>query len=307
MMEQESGRKVTSNDLWAERARTLLEGVTPSSWSEHPLVCAMYINPLVSGCNQTGWLEAVARDYFPNRLKRALSLGSGGGGLERHSLQLKIAKRFDAYDASPGAVELARSLAPRGFFRKPIRYQVADLNTLELAKDRYDAVFASQSVHHIDQLEHYFTQVQNTLKPEGLFILNEYVGPNRFQWTEAQLFHANRLLALLPETLRAGIRDGFRKDTVQRPTVDDMIAADPTEAVRSQDIMRLLPDYFEIVEVRDFGGTLLHLVLDNIAGNLGADPEHIDLLMMLFAEEQRLIKSGEIGSDFTLVIARNRK
>ena len=294
-----------TNDLWGERARNLIEANLPSSWSEHPLVCTMYINPLVSGKATVGWLEAVARDYFTKPVKRALSLGCGGGGLERHGLQLKIAKHFDAFDSSTGAIELANSLAPRRWFRKAVTYTVADLNTLTLPEDQYGAVFASQSIHHIENLEHYFAQVQQTLQPGGLFIFNEYVGPNRFQWTDAQLHHANRLLGMIPEALRAGIRDGYRKDIVVRPTVEAMIAADPTEAVRSSDIMPLLPGYFEIVEVRNFGGTLLHLVLDNIAGNLTDQAEHIALLKMLFAEEQRLIDSGELGSDFTLVVARN--
>ena len=57
---------------------------------------------------------------------------------------------------------------------------------------------------------------------------------------------------------------------------------------------------------RSFGGTLLHLVLDNIAGNLSDSDEGKAILRRLFAEEQRLLESGEIDSDFTLLVARKK-
>jgi len=85
-----------------------------------------------------------------------------------------------------------------------------------------------------------------------------------------------------------------------------MTAADPTEAIRSQDILPEMEKRFDIVEKIDFGGTLLHLVLDDIAGNFSDSPEDIAYLQMLFDEEQRLLKNGEISSDFTLIVARNR-
>jgi hypothetical protein len=81
---------------------------------------------------------------------------------------------------------------------------------------------------------------------------------------------------------------------------------DPSESIRSADIVTELEKQFEIVERRDFGDTLLHLVLDNIAGNLSYSDEGKTILRNLFAEEQRLLASGEISSDFTLLVARKK-
>ena len=36
------------------------------------------------------------------------------------------------------------------------------------------------------------------------------------------------------------------------------MAIDPSEAVRSEDILRLLPDYFTIEYLRNFNGTIMH-------------------------------------------------
>lgn len=84
-----------------------------------------------------------------------------------------------------------------------------------------------------------------------------------------------------------------------------MIKADPTEAIRSADILPEMKKRFEIVEKIDFGGTLLHLVLDDIAGNFIGTPEDIGFMQMFFDEEQRLLANGEISSDFILIVARN--
>lgn len=290
---------------WGERARQQVEQTVPSSWTECPVVIRDYMNPLISGLPDVGWLEAVARQHFSVPVARALSLGCGGGGLERHGLQLGIAERFDGFDVSAEAVALAARLAQESGQADRIVYAVADLNAMAFEEHHYGAVFASQSIHHIVALEHYMMQIRRTLLPGGLFVFNEYIGPNQFQWTEPQLEHARRLLAMIPENLCRMIREPGIKTTIQRPTIEQMNAYDPTEAVRSADIMRVVEQQFSIVSRKDFGGTLLHLVLDNIAGNLSFCDEGRELLRTFFAEEQRLIASGEIGSDFTVVVARN--
>jgi ubiquinone/menaquinone biosynthesis C-methylase UbiE len=289
---------------WGERAREQVGLIKPNSWAECPIVNQEYICPLISGEAHVGWLEYVARKYYPNPVDLALSLGCGGGGLERHGLQLRIAERFDAFDVSAGALQIAEEEAQKSGQIDHISYAVANLNKLEFAEEVYDAVFASQSVHHIEALEHYMEQVRRCLKPGGYFIINEFVGPNQFQWTDVQLGHCQRLLEEIPEAFRQTIREPGIKNRVERPTVEFMNDFDPTEAIRSADIITELQKQFEIIERRDFGGTLLHLVLDNIAGNLSDSDEGKAILRHLFAEEQRLLASGEIDSDFTLLVAR---
>ena len=289
---------------WGERARAQAAHTIPSSWTECPVVIREYMNPLISGAADVGWLEAVAREYFANPVPRALSLGCGGGGLERHGLQLRVADTFDAFDVSADAVALARTQAEASGQAGHIHYAVADLNRLAFSEAQYGAVFASQSVHHIQALEHYMGQVHRALVPGGLFICNEFIGPNQFQWTDRQLYHANRLLQMIPRELRQLIREPGVKDTIDRPTIDYMNGYDPTEAIRSADIVAAVQSRFALVSRRDFGGTLLHLVLDNIAGNLSNSESGLQLLRHFFAEEQRLIAAGELASDFSLIVAR---
>lgn len=296
-----------TRETWSQRAKERQDpSMRITAWSDSPLVHREYINPLISGDPRIGWFQWVASTFFAEPVERALSIGCGDGALERHGVIINVAQAFDAYDVSPGAIETARAAAEAMGFGDRIHYHAADLNRQTFPKAHYDAVFASQSLHHIHDLEHLFAQVHQTLKPSGLFIINEFVGPNQFQWTERQMTHALDRLLKIPETHRMSILGGGIKSTIGRPTIDTMNAVDPTEAIRSEDIIPLLYERFDILERRDFGGTLLNLVLEDIAGNFSDHPEDLALLKDLFDYEQSLLRSGELSSDFTLIVARRR-
>ena len=80
------------------------------------------------------------------------------------------------------------------------------------------------------------------------------------------------------------------------------MALDPSEAVRSADILPLLHRYFEIVEYKPLGGAILQFLLANIAGNF-LDELGQQLLQMLFVIEDVLMVSGDLGSDFAYIVA----
>ncbi len=278
------------------------------SWMNHPVI-EKHINRKISGDAGRNWLDYIKATYAPQVLQRGLSLGCGGGGLERHGLFLEICRHFDAYDVAPGAIEVARSEAAKVGFETQTHYQVRDLNAMTLPPATYDIIFACQSAHHFTEIEHIFSEVGRALKPGGLFILNEFVGPTRFQWTERQLEIVNTILLTLPEDYRRLVLSpGTVRDQLLRPTVEQMIALDPSEAVRSAELLHLVGTYFEIVEKIDFGGTLLQLLLQDIAGNFNPEkPGDVAMLDLLWMLEERLIRYGSLPSDFTLLVARNRQ
>jgi hypothetical protein len=77
--------------------------------------------------------------------------------------------------------------------------------------------------------------------------------------------------------------------------------------VRSDEILALVADRFEILERRDLGGTLLHLVLEGIARRFDPDAaEDVRWIELLFEAEDALLASGELTSDFAVVVARRR-
>ena len=117
----------------------------------------------------------------------------------------------------------------------------------------------------------------------------------------------NRLLLALPETHRRNLRTGELKDEVVRPNEKEVRRVDPSESVRSDEIMGLIEERFEIVYRADFGGTLLQFVLADIAGNFDpADPNDVAMIDLLSLYEQTLIDEGVLPSDFVYLVAKRR-
>jgi SAM-dependent methyltransferase len=239
---------------------------------------------------------------MPLPIGRSMSLGCGFGELERDLSMRGLIVEMDAYDIAAGAViEAERQSRQLGLSQ--VRYHVANLENIDLPARSVDVVFAHSSVHHVENLESLYELVQRTLKPGGLFHLNEYVGPTRFQWTDVQLELANAFLDSLPPRLRQ-LPSGEPKEALRRPTFEEMIAADPSEAVRSEALVSALEPFFDIVEYRPLGGTLTHIALGGIAQNFDPQsPEDSAILQGLFATEDAAMTDGRIGSDFATIAA----
>jgi hypothetical protein len=143
------------------------------------------------------------------------------------------------------------------------------------------------------------------LSPSGYFVVLEYVGPNRFQWTDSQLSAINGILRQLdPRYLK-----GHARIELGRPSIPDFIAIDPSEAVRSEDVVRLLPEYFTIEYLRNFNGTVMHPLyplLDERRTNAN-DPDFDSIVRMILWIEDFLIRANILPSDFAFAICRSKE
>lgn len=298
-----SGLNQVAN-FWAKSLST--EEKKLVTWMEHPRVNRQ-INKRVTGNESINWFEYVQK-YFPSPINKALSLGCGEGGLERHGLQSGMVNYFDAIDVSQGSLEKAKTAAKNAGILEKINYTLTDVNNLVLPLNSYDAVFASMSIHHIEALETVFDQISKALKVDGYFICNEYVGPTRFQLPDEQVKLINDLLEILPEELRRVIREGCVtseiKNIYKNAPLSWFEENDPSESIRSADILPVLEEFFQIVELKSYGGTLLQFLLQDIIGNFQeGKAEHEALLNMLMYFENVLEKKGVIKSDFMLIVA----
>jgi SAM-dependent methyltransferase len=209
-------------------------------------------------------------------------------------------------DVHPEAIATAEAEARKQHLEQRIRYYCADLNGVTFEPGRYDICFAGVVLHHITNLEHLLEQIRIALRPGGLFVVLEYVGPSRFQWSDKVEHLMNRMLAALPKNYRLSLRDGTTiKEEIRRPSLEDVIKTDPSEAVRSHEILDLLTKNFDILYRADLGGTLLQFVLADIAGNFRPEePKDVALLDLMVFLEETLIDERVIPSDFVFVVSR---
>lgn len=213
-----------------------------------------------------GCLSWMKRVYGSPRPHEALDLGCGTGDLLVDLRQKDFADRYTGIDFSETGLQAARErVANLGF--ENVAFARGNLNDLHLERARYDVVTAQMTIHHVENLEGLFEEVARALTHRGVFVINEYVGPTRWQFKWTQVLLANALLALLPRRLRISHPDGAAKRRVPRSTVAQMMEMDPSESVRSGEIERIWRRFFTVEHRIDYGGSVSVLVLDTIVSN----------------------------------------
>lgn len=243
---------------------------TSDIWMAHPLVRAA-INRRVSGDADVWPIAALARFLRGRVFESALSIGCGTGGLERSLIADGIVRRITGVDASEPALAEARRLAPE------VEYVAADVRPFLEGKS-FDAIFFHQSLHHFDALDDLMSRVRNALRPGGILYVDEYVGPSRDEWNPLKLVGPNIAYRLLP----AGTR---RAKLVRAPVNRE----DPTEAIRSSQIVPAIERAFNVIHRRDYGGNLLALLYPNMRRD---SPRFHAAVAQLVAREDALLASG---------------
>lgn len=279
----------------------------PTNWWDIPAVRARW-NQLVSGAAAVDYHEYISRKWFKDRYSmRALSLGCGTGHNELIWAGLGKFDRIDAYDLSEQRIRTATEAVVRNGFSNKINYSIGDVFDIEMQENHYDVIMVEQSLHHFSPLNDILLRIRKFLKTDGYFIINEYAGPTRFQWTDRQLEAVNGLLSVLPVKYRTLWGSGTIKRKAGKPSRLHMLLSDPSEAVESERIMPQLRQIFEVVEVRGYGGSILHLLFNGIAHNfLSDDTETQNYLDVIFKVEDLLLNSGDVQSDFIVAVCRKR-
>jgi len=350
-MESDDVRRAAQ--MWGDDERAAFYARGGLMWSQLGAV-QKRINEKITGSAETDWVDYVKATHLAGLapVSECLSLCCGDGHLERRMAQAGLFGHCLGLDAAANALIRARERAKAEGLSN-IDYACDDLNTAKLQGHHYDLVVAHSALHHVAALERLADQVRGCLKPGGLLIIDDYVGPSRFQRSDRQLEACNAALRLLPAPLRRSVSwdrarrvgPGARrtpagwarllwvkvssgqllrvlagrlsmarargrggdvyKDRIAPINAEALAIDDPTEAVRSQEILGVIQERFDIIERKPYGGTLLMPVLDDIAANFeGDDPAGEALLQMLFDIEDAMIAGGELTSDFVFMVAR---
>ncbi len=292
-----------TRDYWDDLARR--EGETdsgPSRWTSHPAVRA-HMSRQITGDGAQEWLPWARAQFVPATLGRGLCLGCGRGNEAREMVTLGLCREVVAVDISPALLEIAERMTQRAGV-SGITYQPCDLDRDRLPDGPFDLIVAKMSLHHCADLPHVFGEAWRVARPGALFLWNEYIGPNQFQWTDAQLHLMNGLLAALPERYRWRAFDQVTKPPIVRPDPAQM--PDPSESARSADIpaeFRRHP--WEVLAERPYGGTLLAELLAGLVENFRTDhTEDCALLETLITFESTLIARGLLPYNYQVVVSR---
>jgi SAM-dependent methyltransferase len=231
---------------------------------------------------------------------KVLVLGCGQSFAEHWLAASGTAQFAHGIDVSPGAIEKAqREVSVQGLIGR-VTHEVMDINHLNLAENSYDGLLISQAMHHFEKLEHICAEIVKGLKPGAPIVIDDFVGPTRFQYSDDRLSLMNRLLACLPPHLQ--------KPMIERIPLEAFLRSDPSEGVRCGEIPGIIRQFFYIERELPYGGSIIYQLLQDIVPKIKhEDPSDRAIVDLLVAFEEYLIKSCKMESDFVMYFARNRK
>ena len=299
-----TNRQEKVSGWWSEEAkkRTPDVKVPRLDWSTSPTL-EMVINRRITGIEDQNWIGWLRQEHIPEPLDLGLSIGCGSGILERDVLDQGLCREMEGVDIASDAITVARNVAGA----LPIKYKQHDLESEPLPLNRYDVVFCAIALHHINHLDFCLDQVYQSLKENGLFIIHEYIGPCRFQWKPGQMKLVSDLYEFLPISHRYNYHLHGTALRPLRPEICSMIVNDPSEAIRSIEMLEVVERYYERIGRRNVGGTILNPLLGGLLENF-ADDDELDLsfLGLVALLEEFLIDKGFLESDFIVDVYRRR-
>jgi SAM-dependent methyltransferase len=271
-----------------------------------PLYQELYTNPrfATDGSDWVSWVKRMLDLREP--CERALVLGCGLGDGVLDLYRRGIARRLHGVDLSSTAIERAREMAVDEGFAREVTFEVGDFHACPLEEGAFDVVFMIGSLHHALDLDQVLARVSRAMTPQGHFVANEYVGPDRWQYSWPQLLLIKALLTLLPRRLRRRA-DGSLKGRIGRPTLAWMLATDPSEAAHSSAIPTKVAQHFELLGRVDTGGAIAVPVLDEIVANFSvSDPGSLRWFRAVLAVDRWAWRTGLVGSANAVLVGKRR-
>ena len=285
--------------FWNERHKDAA-GEAHDNYLSHPLIQA-YISLRAFG-SLMAHLDAATHAIrsHTNPGDRVVSMGCGLAGKERVLAAALPDRQFVGLDIAGEIIDLAREeIAREGLTNLEVEH--GDFNDLDLAAGSVNLILGLGAIHHVENLEGLWAQARKALRPGGVVLAQEFVGPARFQWTDTQIACCDAALArLVPEEHKP------HHGHVTRTPVEEMIRLDPSEAVRSPEIVPTCAAAgFTIEALTSAGGALLQPVLMyQIHTYDPQDWSHNRVLVQLMEEEDRLMREGVLEDDFVMMVAR---
>jgi SAM-dependent methyltransferase len=225
------------------------------------------------------------------KFKHGVSVGCGVGAKEMWLIQDGLVERFDLYEIAGKRVEAGRRLYARNGLSDRVTFTIGD--AFALADRRYDFVHWDSSLHHMLDVPEALEWSRRVLTDDGWILVNEFIGPTRFQWSSFDLACARLTRALLPASLQMDPRrPGRRVRWPKRITIRGLIASDPSEAADSGRIVPTTRKMFPKGEWQMLGGVIYRLALHGILGNFAKTPGGARWLQRCLAADDVLSALG---------------
>jgi len=250
-------------------------------------ICGQLLPGSSAGLHQ--WIKEAGR------FAKAVSIGCGMASKELNLVRTGIVESFDLYEVANERLEKAK----QAFASKGLERSITPICADAFAsspEDVYDLVYWNSSLHHMPDVHVALEWSKRALRPGGVLAMYEFIGPTRFQWSDRNLEFVRRFRQALPGHLRPPAADRW----IVRPTIDEMIKRDPSEAADSANILPALLSIFPDATVTTIGGALYHFGLNGIYPKLREEDAWV--FDAALAMDDALLEMGEVH--FAAALAR---
>ncbi len=267
-----------------------------SRWWMSPTI-VRHINRIVCGEDIDGvsaGFHRMLKQHLPTGMARkAVSVGCGTAQKEISLVEMGLVDSFHLYEISKARIDIGRQNIDRRGLSNRITFHHEDAFEACQARD-FDLVYWNNALHHMMDTRQAVQWSFDRLGQTGLFAMDDFVGPSRFQWTDRMLEFGTLIRAWMSDHHLSHPTDETKTipRVVKRPSIAKMIKADPSEAADSANIIPAIKSVFPESQVTATGGTLYHTALNDILANLDPVRDRA-LLFSILATDHALALEGE--------------
>ena len=235
-----------------------------------------------------------------------VSLGAGYAEIEEMVAERMLSMgvtnfRFECLELSHFLIERANERLTGKPAAPHIAFIEVDLTTWK--PDRpFGAVFAHQSLHHIEGLEHVFDQIRDHLAPGGSFVTSDMIGRNgHMRWPET-LSIINALWSLAPDLWK----NNRPLARFEQEFINHDCSNHGFEGVRAQDILPLLVERFHFHKFSAWGG-IIDPFTDRAFGHnlLSANEFDRQFIDTVWETNRTLVQLGAIKPTQLVAVMKN--
>lgn len=239
------------------------------------------------------WKQYLIEQGFTN-FEHALILNCGNGWVERELYDYGIIQSATCVEYSTVLVDECNQKKDN----RKLQYICHDINTIDFDKNTFDVVINYSACHHIRYIEKVMSNIHKWLKPSGYFIQNDYLGPQRNQYTKHQWNQMN----LVNDKLDINI-----KKQLKYPNIIRMMLDDSTEAINSDKVIPLTYDIFNVVQHSKSGGVIAYELLTHNDRLFNLDIHERKPIVDYIMNEDLTYMNETGESFFHFIIAKNDK
>lgn len=223
-----------------------------------------------------------------------VSIGCGTGGKELSVIKSGLVDRFTLYELADDAIAIGKKQTlAAGISPSRMDFKRED-GLSDAAVEKYDLVYWNNALHHMFDVKAALEWSKRVLRKGGLFLMDDFVGPTRFQWSDRLIEINSEIRNELPEKYLRDPSDPRKllPRKITRPDPNAIMKDDPSECADSGNILKELAHIFPDAIVINTGGGVYHLGLNDVLHNI-IESQDYELLEKLLTIDDQLAQTDE--------------